>query len=238
MVVANRTYEKAVALAAQFGGAARRFDDLPQLLTASDIVVCSTAAPHPIVTRDLVKSVLRARRGRPLYLVDIAVPRDVEAGVDTLENVYLYNIDHLQGLVAGARQSRAGEVARAREIVEASVAEYLRWERSLEVAPLVVAVRQKLDSVRLAETRPPPRPPARPVREGLARGGSRHAVADRQNRPPRHCRHQSRPRSRRRRGGIGRHPPGVWAGGGTPRPPQSPILGSRIGEGGRDKPCP
>jgi glutamyl-tRNA reductase len=151
VLVANRTYEKAVALAGQFGGSARRFDDLPQLLTVADIVVCSTAAPHPIVTRALMQDVMRARRGRPLYLVDIAVPRDVEAGVGKIDNAYLYNIDDLQELVVGARHTRAGEVARARVIVEASVAEYLRWERSLDVAPLVIAVRQKLDSVRLAE---------------------------------------------------------------------------------------
>ncbi len=151
VLVANRTYEKAEALAAQFGGTARRFDDLPALLATADIVVCSTAAPHPIVTRDLVQSVMRVRRGRPLYLIDIAVPRDVEAAVDALENVYLYNIDHLQELVAGARQSRAGEVLRAREIVEASTAEYLRWERSLELAPTIAAVRHKLDAARQAE---------------------------------------------------------------------------------------
>ena len=151
VLVANRTYEKAVALATQFGGTARRFDDLAALLASADIVVCSTAAPHPIVTRDLMQSVMRVRRGRPLYLIDIAVPRDVEASVDSLENVYLYNIDHLQELVAGARHTRSGEVSRAREIVEASTAEYLRWERTLEVAPLVVAVRQKLDAAKSAE---------------------------------------------------------------------------------------
>jgi len=94
---------------------------------------------------------MRARRGRPLYLVDIAVPRDVEAGVGDLENAYLYNIDDLQELVSGARQSRAGEVARAREIVAMSVAEYGRWERSLDAAPLVVAVRRRLDDVRQGE---------------------------------------------------------------------------------------
>ncbi|MGI4790567.1 MAG: glutamyl-tRNA reductase, partial [Janthinobacterium lividum] len=151
VIVANRTFEKAESLAAQFGGTARRFDDLPALLASADIVVCSTAAPHPIVTRELMQSVMRVRRGRPLYLIDIAVPRDVESQVDSLENVYLYNIDHLQELVAGARHTRAGEVTRAREIVEASTAEYLRWERSLDVAPLIVAVRQKLDDTRLAE---------------------------------------------------------------------------------------
>lgn len=151
VLVANRTFEKATQLAAQFGGQARRFDDLPQSLLSADIVVCSTAAPHPILTRALVKDVMRARHGRPLYLIDIAVPRDVESGVGDLYNVYLHNIDDLQSVVAEARQGRAAEIARAREIVDGAVAEYLRWWRSLEVAPLVVAVREKLDAVRLAE---------------------------------------------------------------------------------------
>ena len=151
VLVANRTFEKAQQLAAQFGGQARRFDDLPQLLLQADIVVCSTAAPHPIVTLPMIRDAMRARRGRPLTLFDIAVPRDVEARVDALDNVYLFNIDHLQEFVAEARQARAAEVARAREIIDAAVAEYLRWGRSLEVAPLIVAVREKLDAVRLAE---------------------------------------------------------------------------------------
>lgn len=151
VLVANRTYEKAAQLAAQFGGEARRFDDLPQSLLSADIVVCSTAAPHPIVTRTLVKDAMRARRNRPLFLIDIAVPRDVEASVDELDNVYLYNIDHLQAFVADARQARSSEVARAREIVDAGAQEYGRWRQGLEVAPLVVAVRDKLDAVRVAE---------------------------------------------------------------------------------------
>jgi glutamyl-tRNA reductase len=151
VLVANRTFEKAEHLAAQFGGAPRRFDDLPRLLLDSDIVVCSTAAPHPVVTQKMVRDAMRARRGRSLTLFDIAVPRDVEASVDDLENVYLFNIDHLQKFVAEARSARADEVARAREIVEEAVREYLRWWRGLEVSPLVVAVREKLEAVRLGE---------------------------------------------------------------------------------------
>lgn len=151
VLVANRTYDKAVHLAVRFGGRAEKFDEIARLMVQADIVVCSTSAPHPIVTRAMMQDVMRARRNRPLYLVDIAVPRDVEASVDDLENVFLYNIDHLQELVAGARHTRAGEVSQAREIVTQSVAEYTRWERALEVAPLVVAVRQKLDTVRQAE---------------------------------------------------------------------------------------
>ena len=151
VIVANRTYEKAVQLAQQFGGKAHHFDKLPQSLLTADIVVCSTAAPHPIVSRVLIKEAMRARHNRPLFLIDIAVPRDVEPSVGDLENVYLYNIDDLQSVVAEARQARATEVVQAREIVEESVTGYLRWVRSLEVAPLIVAVREKLDAARLAE---------------------------------------------------------------------------------------
>ena len=151
VLVANRTFEKAQQLAEQWGGRACHFDELPTSLLSADIVVCSTAAPHPVVTYKLIKDAMRARHNRPLFLIDIAVPRDVESQVDELDNVYLYNIDHLQQLVAGARQARASEVARAREIVEAGVVEYLRWQRSLHVSPLVVAVRQKLDAIRLGE---------------------------------------------------------------------------------------
>lgn len=151
VMVANRTFEKAEHLAAQFGGTARRFDDLPQLLLQADIVVCSTAAPHLVVTQALVKDAMRHRKGRSLTLFDIAVPRDVEASVDDLENVYLFNIDHLQQFVAKERETRAVEIAQTREIVEEGVRDYLRWQRSLEVSPLIVAVREKLDAVRLAE---------------------------------------------------------------------------------------
>ena len=151
VLVANRTFAKAAHLAAQFGGEARRFDELPDALLSADIVVCSTSAPHPVVTRPLVKDAMRARRNRPLFLIDIAVPRDVEPSVDDLDNVYLYNLDHLQAFVADARHARESEVARAREIVQSGADEYSRWRMGLEVAPLVVAVREKLDAVRLAE---------------------------------------------------------------------------------------
>lgn len=151
VLVANRTYDKAVHLADQFGGEARHFDDLPEALLVADIVICSTAAPHPVVTRPIIERAMRARRNRPLYIIDIAVPRDVEEAVDKLGNVYLSNIDDLQHLVASARQTRAAEVDRARALIDDAVTEYLKWWRSLEVAPLIVAVREKLAAVRLAE---------------------------------------------------------------------------------------
>ncbi len=150
VLVANRTYERAEQLAVQFGGQAFHFDALPNLLVQADVVVCSTAAPHPILTQTMIRQAMRSRQNRPLTLIDIAVPRDVEAEVDSLSNVYLFNIDHLQQLVAGARQARTTEVVRVREMVSGAVTEYLRSRRGLEVAPLIVAVRKKLESERLA----------------------------------------------------------------------------------------
>jgi glutamyl-tRNA reductase len=92
-----------------------------------------------------------AGEGRPLTLFDIAVPRDVEAQVDHMDNVYLFNVDHLQAFVADSHRARSAEVAQAHEVIAAAVAEYLRWLRSLEIAPTIVAVRAQLDGVRLAE---------------------------------------------------------------------------------------
>lgn len=151
IVVVNRTFENAVHLAEQYGGVASPIEELPTALQRADIVVCSTSAATPVITRTLVKDAVRARHNRPLFLIDIAVPRDVESSVDELDNVYLYNIDHLQQLVAGARQARESEVLRAREICASLTLEYLQWCRALEVSPMIVAVRDRLESIRLAE---------------------------------------------------------------------------------------
>ena len=151
--VTNRTFDRAVSLARQLGeGArAREFSELPAALLDSDIVICSTAAPHPVVTKMRIESAMRARKNRPLFLVDIAVPRDVEAAVGNLSNVYLYNIDDLSRIVDRDHIKRRGEVQRAEEIIDAEVAKYHAWRRSLEVVPLVTAVRERLDGLRLEE---------------------------------------------------------------------------------------
>ncbi|HEY3329375.1 MAG TPA: glutamyl-tRNA reductase [Capsulimonadaceae bacterium] len=151
--VANRTFERAQQLAEQLGAGAeaRSFDELPSLLVSSDIVICSTAAPHPVVTRDLVRTAMKGRRNRALFLIDIAVPRDVESAVGDMDNVYLFNIDDLEQVVAEARAGRSAEIGKAQVVVDHAVTEFLTWWRSLEVAPLVVAVRQRLESLRLEE---------------------------------------------------------------------------------------
>ncbi len=145
ILVANRTYERAVVMAEAVGGTAISYDDFPDYLTRSDIVISSTAAPHPIIRRDMLLPVLRKRRGKPLFIIDIAVPRDVEADVADLDNVFLYNIDHLQEVVAERFKGRAAEAVQAEQIVTVESAEFLNWYRAREAAPVIKQLKERLD---------------------------------------------------------------------------------------------
>jgi glutamyl-tRNA reductase len=118
VLVSNRSYDRAVNLASEFGGRAIRFDGCFDAMTQADIVVSSTGAPQTILHREEVDRVMSARRNRPLFLIDIAVPRDIDPDVQHLDNVYLYNIDHLEKLVRENLRLREAELARCREIIE------------------------------------------------------------------------------------------------------------------------
>ena len=117
VLVANRSYDRAVSLAAEFGGRAARFEELLSALTEADIVVSSTGCPDTILQREQVASIIPARRGRPLFLIDIAVPRDIDAEVQKLENVYLYNVDHLEEIIRENVKSRQQELAQCQSII-------------------------------------------------------------------------------------------------------------------------
>ena len=117
VLVSNRSLERAEILAAEFGGRAIRFDDCLTAMIEADIVVSSTGCPQTILSRADVAAIMPARQHRPLFLVDIAVPRDIAADVQQVDNVYLYNIDHLEAIVRQNAQLREHEVARCREIV-------------------------------------------------------------------------------------------------------------------------
>ncbi len=127
VIVANRTHERAVALAAELGGRAVRFEEFPREFARADIAVSSTAAPHHIVTRDKVAAMMPARRNRPLFLIDLAVPRDIEPAVNDLDNVYLYNIDDLQSIADENMRARQEEIAKCEEMVAANVAKFREW---------------------------------------------------------------------------------------------------------------
>jgi len=126
VLVVNRSLEKAELLAREIGGTPLPFEQLFTALKQADIVVSSTGARRAILQREAVAEVMRARHSRPLFLVDIAVPRDIEASVQTVEGVYLYNIDHLQEIVRENGRSRAHELGRCRSIITQRAAEAAR----------------------------------------------------------------------------------------------------------------
>ena len=137
VLVCNRDPTRAEKLAARFGGQAVPFDALNEHLVAADIVVTSTGSSHPIITRSAFEALRRKRRYRPIFLIDIAVPRDVEASVGELENVYLYNLDDLQQVVLSTQSQRKDAVEAARAIVNRQVDEFLLWHRQRELGPTI-----------------------------------------------------------------------------------------------------
>jgi glutamyl-tRNA reductase len=149
--VCNRSFDRAAGLARDFGGSAARWEMLEDELVLADVVVTSTSSPTYVVTRDVVKRAMKARRGRTLFFIDIAVPRDVEPSVHGVDNVYVYNVDDLEHEVAQGLKLRQNEVAQAETIVGDELSAYLQWVRSLDVQPTVVALRAKTRAVLLGE---------------------------------------------------------------------------------------
>jgi glutamyl-tRNA reductase len=140
--VANRHADRALHLAQRFGGSVVGLDGLPEQLTRADIVLSSTASPHPIVGREELAEVMRQRDCRPLLLIDIAVPRDIDPGCAELQGVSLYDIDDLQAVLSRNLDTRASEVPRAQEIVEEEILRFARWLGQLDVLPTVSALRE------------------------------------------------------------------------------------------------
>lgn len=149
--VCNRSFERAATLAATFGGTAAPLDQLEAELVISDVVVASTSSKTFVITKDLVKRVMKQRKGKTLFVIDIAVPRNVDPDVHKLDNVYVYNVDDLEQEVAENMKARQGEVAAAEAIVTAELEEWAAWARGLNVNPTVVALRAKTRGVLVAE---------------------------------------------------------------------------------------
>ncbi len=141
--VANRTLERAQELARRFDGDAISLDDLDQCLTQVDIVISSTAAPNFVVTEQAVRAAMAGRRGRPLFLIDIAVPRDIDPGIRDVDNIFLFDMDNLEEVVAANRGEREGEILRVQSIVDEELGEFLHWFNSLSAGPLIKALRQQ-----------------------------------------------------------------------------------------------
>jgi glutamyl-tRNA reductase len=150
VLVANRTYERAEELADRFGGEAIRYDDLFERMREADIVISSTAATHYVITRDKIAEVSRRRRD-PLFLIDIAVPRDIDPACSEVNDVFLYDIDDLNGVVSANLEERMAEAKRAEVIIDEEMTEFERWLESMEVVPTVAAIRAKAEQVRTEE---------------------------------------------------------------------------------------
>lgn len=147
ITVANRSAAQGLALAEKFQGRALGLDALDDALCNADIVISSTGAPFYIVTEEMIHRCLRKRKNRLLFLIDIALPRDIDPAADGIENVYLYNIDDLQGIVDENIKNRRREALRAEAIVTEEVANYLSWLKELEAVPTIVSLRSKAESI-------------------------------------------------------------------------------------------
>ena len=151
ILVANRTASRAQELARAFGGTAVPFDNLLGHLRRADIVISSTGSPEPLVTREQASGLLAGRKGRPMFFVDIAVPRDIEPAVNDLDNAFVYDIDDLEQVVAANRKQREREAGWAEDIVAEEVQRMMRRLASKDLAPTIVALEQRLERIRASE---------------------------------------------------------------------------------------
>jgi glutamyl-tRNA reductase len=151
VVVANRTWSKAVALAKRVGGRAVHMDDVPDEVQSVDLLLTSTGAASIVLEHADLEPVVQARNGKPLLIVDIAVPRDVDPGVAELPGVTLLDMDDLRGFAEGGRREREGEILNVRDIVDDELARYTASSTAREVAPLITSMRDRAEEVRVAE---------------------------------------------------------------------------------------
>ncbi|MBE7471597.1 MAG: glutamyl-tRNA reductase [Anaerolineae bacterium] len=151
IVVANRTYKNAEQLAKAWGGQAITFQQLPEALIAADIVISSTGAPHTVLNRELLEPAMAVRPNRPLFMIDIAVPRDIDPNVTEIRHVHLCDIDDLQGQAEDNVRERAQEIPRVEAIVTNELAGFLDWLASLDVVSTITDLRRQIEAVRQRE---------------------------------------------------------------------------------------
>jgi len=149
--VINRTYDRAKELAKDFNGVALPFDNLKELLTKVDIVICSTGAPNYVITFQMIKEIMPLRKYKPLFFIDISVPRNIDPSINEIDNVYLYNIDDLQDVVDSNLLERKKESDKALKIVKEETEKFMQWLSSLQSVPLIISIRNKAEEVRQQE---------------------------------------------------------------------------------------
>jgi glutamyl-tRNA reductase len=151
ILVTNRTAERAASLAQEFRGEAVPFEDMAQGLKRADIVISATNSPQYLIRHEQITKVIKDRRQKPIFFIDIADPRDIEPKVGDIENVYLYNIDDLQKVANENMKDREKEAENAETIVQGETVKFVNWYRSLDVTPTIVALRKKFEEIRKKE---------------------------------------------------------------------------------------
>ena len=151
IIVTNRTFDRAVAMAREFRGTPVPFEDFQRYLQLADVVIGSTAADTCVLTAADVHTVLRQRKYRPMFLIDMSVPRNFDPSINDIDNVYLYDIDDLGGVAQTNRDDRSREAEKAELIVEEEVDAFWKWLATLDAVPTIVALREKIEAIRAAE---------------------------------------------------------------------------------------
>ncbi len=151
VMVANRTYERCCELAQEFCGRPVRFEDFVNELVAVDIIICSTGASNFVLFRDQMQRVMRSRRQKPVFIIDISVPRNIDPEIEKIDNVYLYTVDDLQNVVDTNMLERKKEAEKAEMIVGEELEAFTKWMASLDSVPVIVSLRQKADEIKREE---------------------------------------------------------------------------------------
>ncbi|MDB4575960.1 glutamyl-tRNA reductase [bacterium] len=147
IIIANRSVERAQKLADEFQGEAINLQSISEHLHRSDIVIASTASPLPIIGKGTVERALKKRKHEPIFMVDLAVPRDVEPEVNELDDVYLYSVDDLQSVIAENMENRMQAAEQAREIIDVQVSHFLDWQKSLGAVDIIAQIRQNTQDI-------------------------------------------------------------------------------------------
>jgi glutamyl-tRNA reductase len=146
-IVANRNYDKAKALAEEYDGKAINYQSLEDYLPQADIIISSTASPRPVIHTEHIKHAIKARRGNPMLLIDIAVPRDIDPEIAKIDNVYLYNIDDLQTVVNGNIDDREKELGKCQTIIDKEVEQFMAWFEELKIGPAIAQLRNHFHEI-------------------------------------------------------------------------------------------
>ncbi len=151
IVVSNRNYDRALHLAKAYNGRVVRFEDFLEEMVNVDVVICSTGAPNYVIHAEHVQDIIHKRKNRPIFLIDISVPRNIDPDINHIDNVFLYDIDDLQAVVETNLRTRRDEAEKGEQIIDEEVGKFTKWFKSLEVVPTIVALKDRVEEIRRKE---------------------------------------------------------------------------------------